>query len=139
MELINRPKSRMIADPHERFRFLATPGVKVTNLVFAGDDVVWVTWKYVEEEENMPALRHTKEVIGAYVTTEARLKLYTYLDSLKKRATYCDTDSVIYVQKCGQPRAATCGVKLGNMSNELGSDEYIEDFELRLQNRERED
>jgi hypothetical protein len=45
MELINRPKSRMIADPQERFRFLATPGVEVTNLVFAGDDVLWVTWK----------------------------------------------------------------------------------------------
>jgi hypothetical protein len=42
-------------------------------------------------------LRHTNEVIGAYVTTGARLKLYTYLDSLEERAIYCDIDSVIYV------------------------------------------
>jgi hypothetical protein len=58
----------MIADPQELYRFLATPGTEVTNLLFAGNEVVWVTWRYVEEEENMPVLRHTNEVIGAYVT-----------------------------------------------------------------------
>jgi hypothetical protein len=30
----------MIADPQELFRFLATPGLDVTNLLFAGDEVV---------------------------------------------------------------------------------------------------
>jgi hypothetical protein len=44
----NRPKSKMIADPQELFRFLATPGIKVTSLLFAGDEVVRATWKYVE-------------------------------------------------------------------------------------------
>jgi hypothetical protein len=47
---------------------------------------------------------------------------------LKERAIYCDTDSVIYIQKCGQPPAVTCGDKLGDMTNELRSDEYIEEF-----------
>jgi hypothetical protein len=51
-----------------------------------------------------------------------------YLDALKERAIYCDTDSVIYIQKCGQPPAVTCGDKLGDMTNELRSDEYIEEF-----------
>ena len=70
----------------------------------------------------------TNEVIGFYVTTGARLKLYSYLDVLKERAMYCDTGSVIYVQKCGQPPAVSCGDKLGDMTNELGSDEHIEEF-----------
>jgi hypothetical protein len=61
------------------------PGIEVTILLFAGDEVVWVTWRYVEEEENMPVLRHSNEVISAYVTTGARLKLYTYLDALKEK------------------------------------------------------
>jgi len=82
----------------------------------------------MEGEKNMPVLCHTNEVIGAYVTTGARLKLYTYLDSLKEGAIYCDTDSVIYIQKCGEPPAVTCGDKLGDMTNELGSDEYIKQF-----------
>jgi hypothetical protein len=76
----------------------------------------------VEEESNMPVLRHTDEIIGVYMTTWARLKLYTYLDALKEKAIYCDTDSVIYIQNCGQPSAATCGHKLGDTTNELGPD-----------------
>jgi len=64
----------MIADPQELFRYLATPGIEVTSL-FAGDEGVWVTWKYVEEEENMLVLRHKNEVVGACVMTGGRLKL----------------------------------------------------------------
>jgi len=59
----------------------------------------------------MRVLRHTNEVIGAYVTTGARLKHYTYIDALKEMVLYCDTDSVIFIQKCGQPPAVTCGDK----------------------------
>jgi hypothetical protein len=55
---------------------------------------------------------------------EARLKLYKYLDLLKERASNSDTDSLICIQKCGEPPAVTCGDKLGDMTNELGSDEY---------------
>jgi hypothetical protein len=124
----NRLKSKMIADPKELFRFLATPGIEVTNILFTGDEEVWATWKYAEEEENMPVLRHTNEVIGAYVTAGARLKFYSYLDALKESAVYCDTDSVIYIRKCGQPPAVVYGDKLGDMSSELGPEEYIEEF-----------
>jgi hypothetical protein len=67
----------MIADSQELYRFLAAPGIEVTNFLFAGDEVVWVTWMYEEEESNMTVLRHTNEVIGPYVKTGARLKLYT--------------------------------------------------------------
>jgi hypothetical protein len=67
----------------------------------------------------MPVLCHTKEVISAYVPTGACLKLYSYLDVSKERAIFCDTDSVIYIQKCGQPPAVTRGDKLGDMTNEL--------------------
>jgi hypothetical protein len=41
----------------------------------------------------MPNLRHTNEVIGAYVCTVERLKL-----TLKERVIYCDTDSMIYIR-----------------------------------------
>jgi hypothetical protein len=89
-----------MADPQKLYRLLATPGIEVTNLHFVGDEVVWVTWKCAEEE-NMPVLRHTDEVIGAYVTTGGRLKLYSYLNTLKDMAIYCDTDSVFYILEVG--------------------------------------
>ena len=80
----------------------------MTNLLFPEDGMVWFTWNYVEEKENMPVLRRTNEVIGAYVMTWARLKFNSYLKALKERAIYCNTDSTIYTQKCGQPTALTC-------------------------------
>jgi len=66
----------MITDPQELYRFLATPGIEVTNFLFAGDEVLWVVWGFVEEEENMPVLRHTKELIGAYLTTGTSQNLH---------------------------------------------------------------
>jgi hypothetical protein len=66
-------RKKMIADPHELYKILATTGVEVTHLLFASDDVVCVTWRF-SEDENIPGLRHTNKVIGAYVTAGARLK-----------------------------------------------------------------
>jgi hypothetical protein len=40
----------MISDSQELFRFLAQPGIEVTNMLFAADEVVLVMWKYAEEE-----------------------------------------------------------------------------------------
>jgi hypothetical protein len=118
----------MISDQQELFRFLAAPDIEVTNLLFAADKVMWVTWKSKEEEENIPVLRHTNEIIRSNVTTGAGLKPYTCLDALKDRAIYCDNDSIICIQKCGQPPTAACGVKLDDITNELGPGEYNEAF-----------
>jgi len=54
--------------------FLATRGIEVANLVFASDDVVWLSWKRGAEED-VPSSYHTNEVIGAYVTAGARIHL----------------------------------------------------------------
>jgi hypothetical protein len=125
----NGPWWKIIADPQKLFRFLATPDMEVTNLLFAADEVMWDTWKYAEKEENMPVLRNTNEVIGAYVTTRQRRKLYSYLDALNESAIYIANDFVIYIQKCGQPPSVTFGNKLGDTTNELDSTEkYSEEF-----------
>ena len=88
----------MISDPKELYRFLAMPGIEFANLMFASDDVVWASWRFIAEEE-IPSLRHINEVIGAYVSAGARLHFYTYLDMLQQRPLYCDTDSVLYLSR----------------------------------------
>ena len=98
----NRTKSKIISDPHELYRFLATPGIEVLNLVFASDKVVWLSWRFAQYKQ-VTCLRHTNEVINAYVTARAYLKLYSYLDKLLEKALYCDTDSVIYIQNKSEP------------------------------------
>jgi hypothetical protein len=57
-------RTKMITDPQELYRFLSKPGIEVVALVFASDDVVCASWRYIAEE-NVPNLRHTNEVIGA--------------------------------------------------------------------------
>jgi len=93
----DRRQSKVISEPKDLYNFLATPGIAVTNLAFTNDDLVWISWKH-SAEQHVPNLRHTNEVIDAYVTAGSRIHLYRYLDRLGERAIYCDTDSVIYIQ-----------------------------------------
>ena len=65
----------------------------------------------------MPSLRHTNEVIGAYVTARARTHLYRYLDQLREKALYCKTDSVIYIQPRGEHPIIETGDKLVDMTS----------------------
>jgi acetyl/propionyl-CoA carboxylase alpha subunit len=71
--------------------------VEVQNVLFANDDVVWISWQY-SADERVPSLRHTNDVIGAYVTAGARIHLYGFLDELQEKANYTDSDSVIFIQ-----------------------------------------
>ena len=89
----NRIQSKLIWDPYEHYRLLATPVIEFVNLLFASYTVVWASWKYTAEE-NVPKLRHTNEVVGACVICAGRMKLYTCLDRLGERALYCDKDNV---------------------------------------------
>jgi len=123
----DRTKTKIITEPRELYGFLATPDIEVTNLVFASDDLVWLSWKHGAEED-VPSLRHTNEVKGAYVTAGARIHLYRYLDGLRERAIYCDTDSVIYVQPKDEPSLIETEDKLGDMTFELRPSESISEF-----------
>ena len=127
----DRTQTKVISEPKVLYRFLATPGIEVTNLTFASDDVVWVLWKYAAEER-VPILRHTNQVIEAYVTTGAKIHLYRYLDRLQVEAIYCDTDSVIYIQPTDEPGFNETGDKLGDMTSELRPTDYISEFEWRV-------
>ena len=108
----DRTRTKIMTEPHELYTFLATPGVEVTNLAFASDDVVWLSWK-VTAEEIVPNLPHINEVIGAYVTAGARIHLYGFLDRLQEKAIYCDTDSVIFIQPSGEPWPIATGASWG--------------------------
>ena len=119
----DRTHAKLISDPNELYRFLATPGVEVANLLFASDSVVWTSWPYTAEEQ-VPSLRHT-EVARAF---GGRMQLYACVLRLGERALYCDTDSVIFVQKDGEPPLIECGYALGDMTSEMKGIEYISEF-----------
>jgi len=123
----DRTMTKTITEPKDLYGFMAAPGIEVTNLIFASEDVARLSWKRGAEED-VPNLRHSNEVIGAYVTAGARIHLYRYLDRLRENATYCNTDSVIYVQPRDEPALFERGDKLGDMTSELRPSEFMSEF-----------
>jgi hypothetical protein len=120
-------KTKIILDPQELYRFLVTPGIEVTNLIFASEHVVWTNWRFTAEEK-APNLSHTNEVIGACVIAGAHIHLYSYLDRLQKKVLYCDTDSNQFIQNETEPQLVKCGDNLGDMTDELKPGEYTSEF-----------
>jgi hypothetical protein len=114
----NPVRTNITSYPREFYRFLATPGIEVLNLMFASDDVVWASWRFISEGK-IPSLRHTNEVLGAFFTLSARMHLYSYLESLQEKALYCDTYYVFYIQREDESMLIECGDKFGDMTDEL--------------------
>jgi len=79
-------------------------------------------------EEDVPSLRHTNEVTGAYVTAAARIPLYSYLYRLRENAIYCDTDSLIYIQPRDEHALIGTGDKLGDLTSEFRPSEFVSEF-----------
>ena len=62
-----RTQTLLISDPKDLYRFLATPGIEVAKLLFAGDSECWLSWRH-SDETHAPMLRHTNDVLASYVT-----------------------------------------------------------------------
>lgn len=84
-------------------------------------EVVFSTGK----EETQPAF-NTCVALAAFTTSHARVRLYSGLLTVGDRAIYCDTDSIIYLSKDGEPDIPI-GDKLGEWTDELAGD-YIDEF-----------
>ena len=63
--------------------------------------------------------------IVAFTISQARLKLYGALDTLKERVLYYNTDSVIYRWKPGQVDLPL-GEFLGEFTDEVSGDPIVE-------------
>ncbi|XP_018577064.1 uncharacterized protein LOC108915498 [Anoplophora glabripennis] len=124
----NQPKTSIVRNPAEFFSMLTNPSIYVNSALPINEDTLVVNWEH--REEAYDPLATVNVVIAAYVTTQARLKLYSYLEQLGDRVLYYDTDSVIYVAKDGEYDVPT-GEFLGDMTDELegyGPGSYISEF-----------
>ena len=118
----DRTQTKVISEPKDLYKFLSTPGIEVTILAFASEDVVWISWTHAAEE-HVPSLRHRSSRHH-----RARIHLYRYLDRPQEKAIYCDTDSVIYIQPRDEPKLIETGDRLGIMTYELRPTECVSEF-----------
>ncbi|KAJ8909911.1 hypothetical protein NQ315_014918 [Exocentrus adspersus] len=122
----NQPKTKIIRSPEEFFGMLTNPSIYVNAVLPINEDTLVVNWEH--KEETYDPLATVNVVLAAYVTTQARLKLYSYLEKLGDRVLYYDTDSVIYTCREGDEYDVPTGEFLGDMTDELGAGSYITEF-----------
>ena len=122
-----RTQTQLISDPKDLYRFLATAGIEVASLLFAGATVCWISWRHANEA-HAPVLRHTNVDIASFVTAGGKMHVYTYLDNLRQRALYVEADSVLFIQLRDGATSVNTGDRLGDMTSELKLCEYISEF-----------
>ena len=119
----------IVSSEKEFYDLLTRPGIEVQSPIFPNEEVSCVSWKY--SEENVATGKNVNVAVAAYVTTQARLRLYEYLRELGESVLYCDIDSVIFIQNVDETPKVHTGDYLGDLTYELeefGSGSYIEEF-----------
>lgn len=126
-------QTSLVEKEAELYEFLADPSKEITNITFLSGvteekDLAYVQWRMIEEASVDSGF--INPIICAHVTAHARLLLYSYMEKLESRVLYCDTDSLIYVERPSDVPIET-GPFLGQMGNELetyGEGAFISEF-----------
>jgi hypothetical protein len=114
-----RPKTELIYDYGKLVSLVTDPAKEVTGLLPIGEDCLQVTWKPVEHSE--VSLATSSLLHAAFTTCHGRMPLYKYLDVVKERALYHDTDSVAYISRPGEPELPL-GTHLGDLTDQIEED-----------------
>ena len=90
----NLARTKFIRHPREMLELLASDAVEVNDRHIVNKECLCVTYTNTKGFEKQSP--NTNPIIASYVTTHARLELYSYLEKLQDRVLYYDTDSIIY-------------------------------------------
>ena len=121
-------------------RIVSQPGVTVNNFEIISKNLVEV--RYMEDNDYVNESEHISEAVAAFTTSNARLRLYAFIDWLHySQVLYYDTDSCIYLydpdnpdhinpddENQERPELVSLGKGLGQWSDELEKGEYITEF-----------
>lgn len=102
------------------------PKHTVTSIFFHDNAARTVKFKVRTAEEE--DVSNTNIAVAAFTTAHARLRLFELIRVVGKHCVYYDTDSLIYSYSPSAHGALPCGAFLGDLTNELGDDEYIVEF-----------
>ena len=90
-------KTEYISEPSKFFDLVTNPNKIVKNVDICRENLLLVNWDDTESSVEPHACSNV--IVAAFVTAQARLKLYGILEKLNKRVLYFDTDSIIYYHK----------------------------------------
>lgn len=112
----NKTQSKFITTCEDLYKVFLNKQFEVKDLIFPTDEVAIAF--YENKKEMHWGSNQTNVVLAAFVTSQARLKLYSELEKLEDRVLYFDTDSIIYKKIPGQYEPVL-GDYLGEFTNEI--------------------
>lgn len=112
----NKPKKIFINNSEQLLKLMINPSYEVNNFHELTDDSILVSYCLKSECEQMQS--YVNVVLAAYTSALARIHLYKYLDMLKERCLYHDTDSIIFTCKENED-CPKLGDYLGDLTDEL--------------------
>jgi len=109
------------------FRMLSDPRKTVHDFHILTADILQLEW--CDDPLFLPLDTKTNVFLVTFTTAWARLKLYSVLEEVGEDCLYMDTDSVIFVDRNHtHVDRLQIGNFLGELTNEIPSDEYIEEY-----------
>ena len=114
----DKNKCKFITKPFQLYNIMNTDQFVVNDVVFPNDEICICYYK--DAKDMHTGSNQTNVVIAAFVTSQARLKLYSELRKIGKDLIYCDTDSVFYIKGEYNP---ILGDYLGMFTNEIDPSE----------------
>ena len=93
----NMTKTEYISEPSKFFDLVTNPNKIVKNVDICRENLLLVNWDDTESSVEPHACSNV--IVAAFITAQARLKLYGILEKLNERVLYFDTDSIIYHHK----------------------------------------
>ena len=121
----DKTKCKFVKNPFELNNILYNDQFEVKDILFPSDHIAICYYK--EKVEMHWVSNQTNVVLAAFVTAQARLKLYSELIKFGRNVVYFDTDSIIYIKGGYEP---TCGDYLGMFTNEIDPNEGTEIIEF---------
>lgn len=120
------PKTEYVDDPGVFFQKLTDPSCDVHHAELVSENTLLIN-STQKEAFAQPGVS-SNVIVAAYVTANARLKLYNLLSRLGPRVLYFDTDSCIYVHYHTGGWNPKTENRLGGWTNELPEGQYITKF-----------
>ena len=82
-------KTSFFEDPAEFFELATKESVKINSIIPINEEVIQVCWR--NKDEFVEIQPNTSVPVACYTTAQARLHLYSYLETLQDRVCYFDT------------------------------------------------
>jgi hypothetical protein len=111
---------KFVKNYHELIEYFNNQQYEIKNLLFPTEEIAMLL--YQDNKEMHWGSNQTNVVVAAFVTSQARLKLYNEMKLLDERVLYVDTDSIFYKRNLDL-YTPNLGDFLGEFTNEIDPQE----------------